>query len=111
MSSSCVPTSATRAPSRTTMRSAMRTVEKPCDAFGPGGAELRLQARCQPNDDVVGAGAADGRHDRGLVVQPRHVADAHGVAGAELETEEVLEGAGQPRAPQVGGHAGELDAV
>ena len=81
------------------------------DALRPGRAELRLQARRQPTDDVVGAGAADGRHDRGLVVQPRHVADAHGVAGPELEAEEVLERARQPRAPLVRGHAGQLDAV
>ena len=64
-----------------------------------------------PTDDVVGAGALDGRRDRRLVVQARHVADAHGVAGSELEAEEVLERAGQSRAPFVGGHAGELDVV
>ena len=43
--------------------------------------------------------------DRRLVVQARHVAEADGVARAELEAEEVLERAGQPRAPLVGRHA------
>ncbi len=33
------------------------------------------------------------------------------MAGLELEPEEVLERAGQPRAPFVGRHAGQLDAV
>ena len=65
----------------------------------------------QPRDDVVGAGALDGRDDRGLVVHARHVADADGVAGAELEAEEVLERAGQARAPLVGRHARERRVV
>ena len=38
---------------------------------------------------------ADRGHDGRLVVEPRHVADADGVAGPELEAEEVLERAGQ----------------
>ena len=51
-------------------------------------------------DHVVGAGPVDRRADRRLVVEPRHVAQADGVPGAELEPEEVLERAGQPRAPR-----------
>ena len=39
--------------------------------------------------------ALDRGGDRPLVVQARHVADAHRVAGGKLEAEEVLEGAGQ----------------
>ena len=63
------------------------------------------------DDDVVGAGALDGRDDGRLVVQARHVAEADGLARAELEAEEVLERAGQARPPLVGGHAGERRVV
>ena len=55
--------------------------------------------------------AIDGRDDRGLVVQARHVAEADRLAGAELEAEEILERAGQPRAPLVGRHARERRVV
>ena len=72
---------------------------------------MRLQPRDQPADDVAGAGPAEGRHDRGLVVQPWHVADPHAVAGPELEAEEVLKRPRQPRAPLVRGHAGQRNAV
>src|SRR5262249_15931241 len=48
---------------------------------------------------------------RGLVVRAGPVPDSHRVARPELETEEVLEGTRQPRAPSVGGHAGEVGAV
>ena len=61
------------------------------DAAGPCGAELRLEARAQPIHDIVGTGAANGGDDGGLVVEPGHITDAHGVAGPELEAEEVLE--------------------
>ena len=53
-------------------------------------------------DHVVGAGARDRGRDRRLVVEPRHVAEADGVPRPELEAEEILERAGQPRPPLVG---------
>ena len=65
----------------------------------------------QPRDDVVGPGALDGADDGGLVVEPGHVADADGLARAELEAEEVLEGAGEALAPLVGRHARQRLAV
>ena len=46
-----------------------------------------------------------------LVVEPRQIADADGVPGAELEAEEVLEGAGEPRAPVDGGNAREVGSI
>ena len=49
--------------------------------------------------------------DRRLVVEARHVAHAHRVAGEQLEAEEVLEGAGQARAPLVRPHARQRRAV
>ena len=40
-----------------------------------------------------------------------HVADAHGLPRPELEPEEILERAGEPRPPRLGGHARQLDPV
>ena len=80
-------------------------------AAGPRGAELRVESRGESRDDVVGAGAFDRGGDRGLVVESRHVADAHAVARAELELEEILKRAGEARAPRVGGNARERRAV
>ena len=69
------------------------------DATGPGRPELRVEAFRQTRDDIVGAGARHGgRHGR-LVVEPRQIADADTVPGAEFEAEEVLERAGQPGPP------------
>ncbi len=78
---------------------------------GPGRPELRVEARGQARHHVVGPRSGHRARDRPLVVQARHVADAHRVAGGKLEAEEVLEGAGQARAPLVGPHAGERRAV
>jgi len=68
---------------------------------------LRFQPRRQPDDHIVGAGAADGGDDCALVVQSRDVAQAHRVAGSKLEAEKVLKRTRHPRAPLVGGHARE----
>ena len=79
----------------------------PCGHVGPSCVSNRRQV----NHDIVGARAPDRGDDRRLVVQARHVADADGVAGAELEAEEILKRAGEAVAPLVGAHARELGAV
>src|SRR5690349_19354996 len=71
------------------------------DSTRPGRAELRVETGAQSGDDIVGAGAADGGGDRNLVVETRHVADADTVTRRELEAEEILERAGEFRAPRV----------
>ena len=79
--------------------------ERDLDAVGPGRPELRIEPGDQLRDQAVGAGADHGRLHGALVVESRHVADAHAVPRPELEAEEVLEGARQTRAPLVGRHA------
>ena len=78
---------------------------------GQVGAELRLEPGRQPLDHVVRSGPLDGRDHRGLVVEAGHIADAHGMARPELEPEEILKRAGEPRPPFVGAHAREVDAI
>ena len=65
----------------------------------------------QPRDDIVRAGSFDGGDHGRLIVQARDVADADRLARAEFEAEEVLERAGQPRAPFAGWQAGERRIV
>ena len=92
-------------------RELLPLAEADLHALGPGGAELRLEARGELLDDVARAGPLDGRRHRRRVVEPRQVADADGVARPELEPEEVLKRAGEPRTPRIRRHARELDAV
>ena len=80
-------------------------------AFGPGWPELRLDAGRQPRNDVIRARPVDGGNHRGLVVEPAQIADSDGVVRLELEAEEVLKRAGEPRPPCLGGHAREIMAV
>ncbi len=46
-----------------------------------------------------------------LIVEPRHIADADGMARLKLEAEEILERAGEALAPVVGGNARQIHAV
>ena len=61
---------------------------------GPSCVSSPPASRATTSSAPARSTAAD---DRRLVVEARHVADADGLPGAELEAEEVLEGAGQPR--------------
>ena len=81
------------------------------DAVVPRRAELRVEPRRQPLDDVAGAGPLDGAGDGRLVVETRLVADADGVAGGQLEAEEVLERAGQAGPPRRRRDRRQVDAV
>src|SRR5262249_60395727 len=92
-------------------RELLPLTEADFDAAGPRRAELCRQPLDQPLDDVGRAGAIDrdryGRH----VVEPRHVANADGMARLEFEAEEILERAGHSLAPLVRRHPREIDAV
>ena len=52
----------------------------------------------------------DGSH-RGEVVHPHDIAEPDGLPGQEFEAEEILEGAGQPRAPLRRRQAGQRDVI
>src|SRR5207245_11314272 len=77
----------------------------------PGGPELGLEPGGQPGHHILRAGPVDGGDDRGLVIQTRYVADTHRMTSAQLEAEEVLEGARQVRAPVVRRHSRQRRAV
>src|SRR5215813_1326013 len=89
ISSSWLPTSATRAPSRTTMRSAMRTVLNRCDT-----RIVVLPPRRACRARLVQSG-----RERRLDVHARQVPEADRLPGLELEPEEVLERPGQAFPP------------
>ena len=65
-----------------------------CRARRPAGRPRRRRRRGRPRPSTAGSSSS-----RGTSPRPTRV------AGAELEAEEVLERAGQPRAPLVGRHA------
>ena len=78
-------------------RELLPLTERHLDAVVPRDAELRVEPACEPVDDVARARPVDRGLDRGPVVEPVEVAEPDGLAGAELEPEEVLERAGEPR--------------
>ena len=81
-------------------RQLLPLAERDLDAVGPGRPELGLEPGGQALDTTSSAPARPtAADDRRLVVEPRHVAEADRLAGAELEAEEVLERAGQALAP------------
>src|SRR4029450_5297663 len=65
----------------------------------PGRAQLALQTFRQPFNHIGSTSPPHGVSYRGLVVEPRQISETDTVLGTELETEEVLEGAGQPAPP------------
>ncbi len=71
---------------------------------GPGRPELSLESRHETCNDILGSRALDSGDDRGLAFQSRQVAQTHSVPGSKLKSIEVLECAGEPRAPVIGGH-------
>src|SRR5690349_14407109 len=72
-------------------RELLPLAERHIHAAPPGRTKLRVKARREARDYVVGAGAADGRTDRGGVLDARDVAGADALLRAELEPEEILE--------------------
>src|SRR5690348_1183315 len=72
---------------------------------GPRWPELRVEAGYESIDDIGCTRALDGRTYGDRVIHARNVAYAHRVLGTELELVEILERAGEPRAPRVGVHA------
>ena len=85
--------------------------EADLDAFRPGGPQLRVEAGREPGDDVAGAGMLDRGPNRGQIVEARQIADVDGVPRPELESKEILKRAGDARAPAIGRHARQIDAV
>ena len=80
----------------------------PNDRSTPSGhvaPELRVEARLQARDHVVGAGPIDGSDHSGFVVETRHVAKADRLARQKLEAEEILKRARQAAAPLVRRHS------
>ncbi len=61
--------------------------------------QLRVEPERQPCDHIFGARPSDGGGDGRPIVEAGEVADADGVSGAEFEAEEILERAGEARAP------------
>src|SRR5207237_9725649 len=92
-------------------RELLPLAETDLHALGPGRTELRLEPGRQPGNHVVGPRAIDGRNDRGLVVEAGDIPDPDGMTRPEFEPEEILERAGEPRPPRIGGHAREIDSV
>jgi hypothetical protein len=68
--------------------------ERHVHAAGPRRPELCVEARLQSQNDVLGAGATDGRGHRRRVVEAREIADSDRLPREKFESKKILKRAG-----------------